>query len=129
VKLADAPSTPPAADASPKSGHAHEAGRGIADIRALVMARRDEARACYDSAVAAHPGIEGDIVVTWTIDPKGAVTALGTDSSRSQISEPSLATCLGDVIKKVQFAPSPGGFETKASYPFNFHPHHVKRAQ
>jgi hypothetical protein len=93
------------------------------------MARRDEARACYDTAVAAHPGIEGDIVVTWTIDPKGAVTGVDADSSRSQISEPSLVSCLGDVIKKIQFASSPGGFETKASYPFNFHPHHAKHVQ
>jgi hypothetical protein len=129
VKLPEAQSAPAAAESEPKSGHVHEAGRGVADIRALVVARRDDARACYDAAVAAHPGIEGDIVVTWAIDPKGAVTAVGTDTSRSQISEPSLVSCLGDVIKKVQFAPSPGGYETKASYPFNFHPHHTKHTQ
>ncbi len=114
------------ADAStPQRGpHTHDVGRGTADIRAIIMARRDEARACYDDAVKDHPGIEGDLVIQWTIDPKGAVTQLSLDSTRSQIVEPAVVACVSDIIKKVQFAPSPGGFETKASYPFNFHPHH-----
>jgi hypothetical protein len=105
-------------------GHGHEVGRGPEDIRAIIMARRDEARACYDGAVKDHPGIEGDLVISWTIDPKGNVTQTSLDSSRSQIAEPTVVACISDLIKKVQFAASPGGYETRASYPFNFHPHH-----
>ncbi len=108
----------------PKGPHAHEAGRQPEDIRAIVMARRDEARACYDNSVKDHPGIEGDLVIAWTIDPKGNVTQTSLDTSRSQIVEPTVVGCVSDIIKKVQFAPSPGGYETKAFYPFNFHPHH-----
>ncbi len=111
-------STAPAA----KGPHAHDPGRSPADIRAIIMAHRDEARACYDKALAAHPGIEGDLVVQWTIDPKGNVTQVSTDPARSQITEPGVAGCIGDVIRKIQFASSAGGFETKAFYPFNFHP-------
>jgi hypothetical protein len=110
--------------AAPKGPHAHEPGRGPEDIRAIIMARRDDARACYDAAIKDHPGIEGDLVITWTIDPKGNVTQVGADSSRSQISEATTIACISDVIKKIQFAGSPGGYETKAFYPFNFHPHH-----
>jgi hypothetical protein len=110
--------------AAPKGPHAHEAGRGPEDIRAIIMARRDEARACYDAGIKDHPGIEGDLVIAWTIDPKGNVTQAAIDSSRSQIVEPSVVACVTDIIKKVQFASSPGGFETRAFYPFNFHPHH-----
>jgi hypothetical protein len=113
-----------ASAAPPRGPHAHEAGRQPEDIRAIVMARRDEARACYDSAVKDHPGIEGDLVIQWTIDPKGNVTQTSLDTSRSQIVEPTVVACVSDIIKKVQFAPSPGGYETKAFYPFNFHPHH-----
>jgi hypothetical protein len=113
------------ASAAPAKGpHSHEAGRGPEDIRAIVMARRDEARACYDNALKDHPGIEGDLVIAWTIDPKGNVTQTSADTSRSQIVEPGVVSCVSDIIKKVQFAPSPGGYETKAFYPFNFHPHH-----
>jgi hypothetical protein len=116
--------------ASPAKGaHSHEPGRGPADIRAIIVAHRDEARACYDKALAAHPGIEGDLVIQWTIDPKGKVTQVSVDAARSQISEAGVVACVGDVIRKVQFAASPGGYETKAFYPFNFHPRQATGGQ
>ncbi len=105
-----------------KGPHTHEPGRGPADLRAIVVAHRDEARACYDAALGAHPGIKGDLLIQWTIDPKGNVTAVSQDTDRSQITEPSVVACVGNVIKKILFAPSPGGYETKAFYPFNFQP-------
>jgi hypothetical protein len=105
-----------------KGPHTHEPGRGPGDIRAIVMAHRDEARACYDAGLNTHPGIEGDLVIQWTIDPKGNVTQFSEDTSRSQVVEPAVVACVGNVIKKIQFAASPGGYETKAFYPFNFHP-------
>jgi hypothetical protein len=117
--------SPSASAAPPPQGpHKHEVGRGSDDIRAIIMARRDDARACYDSALNDHPGIEGDLVIQWTIDPKGAVTQVSLDTSRSQIVEPTVVECVSAIIKKIQFAPSQGGFETRAFYPFNFHPHH-----
>jgi len=109
--------------AAPTKGpHTHEPGRGPADLRAIIVAHRDEARACYDAALNAHPGIKGDLLIQWTIDPKGNVTQFSQDTDRSQITEPSVVACVGNVIKKIQFAPSPGGYETKAFYPFNFIP-------
>jgi hypothetical protein len=105
-----------------KGPHTHEVGRTPSDIKAIVVAHRDEARACYDAGLTTHPGIEGDLVIQWTIDPKGNVTQFSQDTARSQITEPSVVACVGNVIKKIQFAPSPGGYETKAFYPFNFHP-------
>jgi hypothetical protein len=123
TKTVAAPATSASA-APPKGPHTHEIGRGPEDIRAIIMARRDDARACYDAALKDHPGIEGDLVIAWTIDPKGNVTQTSLDTSRSQITEPGVVACVSDLIKKVQFAPSPGGYETRAFYPFNFHPHH-----
>jgi hypothetical protein len=104
--------------------HSHDPGRGPADIRAIIVARRDDARACYDKALKDHPGIEGDLVIQWTIDKSGAVTAVSQDTSRSQITEPGVVACIVKIIQGIQFAASPGGFETKAYYPFNFHPRH-----
>ncbi|HEY8042475.1 MAG TPA: AgmX/PglI C-terminal domain-containing protein [Polyangiaceae bacterium] len=119
VASTSASSEPPS-----KGPHGHDPGRGPADIRAIVVAHRDEARACYDASLKDHPGIEGDLVIQWTIDPKGVVTQVSEDTSRSQITEPTAVACVAAIIKKIQFAASPGGFETKAFYPFNFHPRH-----
>lgn len=110
----------------PSGHHTHDPGRGPADIRAIVVAHRDAARACYDAALPSHPGIEGDLVMQWTIDPKGNVTRVSEDTARSQITEPGVVACIAKIIQGIQFAPSPGGFETKAFYPFNFHPHHAQ---
>jgi outer membrane biosynthesis protein TonB len=101
---------------------ANEPGRSIGDIKTIVSARRDEARACYDKGLAAHPGIEGNLDIKWTIDPQGNVTDAALDSAKSQILEPSVANCVIDVIKKIKFAASAKGFETHAHYPFDFHP-------
>ena len=99
-----------------------EPGRSHEDLRVLIMAHRDEARACYDNALAAHPGIEGDVKMKFTIDPEGNVSEIGLDPQGSTILEPSVASCIGDVIKKIKFAKSAKGFETHGHYPFNFHP-------
>ena len=111
-------------DAGPKAGAGHnqEPGRKREDIQTIVMARRDEARACYDKGLKDHPGIEGDLTVKFVIDPTGAVSDASVDSSKSSINEPTVGACIVDIIKKIKFAPSKGGFETRANYPFNFHP-------
>jgi hypothetical protein len=127
-ETAPAAATTASAAAAPKAPHGHDFGRGPTDIGAIVKAHREEARACYEKQLADHPGIEGDLVITWTIDPKGNVTQTAVDTSRSQITEPGVVACVSGIIKKIQFAPSPGGFETSANYPFNFHPHRGKPA-
>lgn len=121
-------STTGSAAPAPKGPHGHEPGRGPEDLRAIVIAHRDEARACYDKALKDHPGIEGGLVVQWTIDPKGNVTQISEDTSRSQITEPGAVACVVKIIQGIQFAPSPGGYETKAMYPFDFHPRHSQGA-
>jgi TonB family protein len=111
-------------DGGPKAGAGHnqEPGRKREDIQTIVMARRDEARACYDKGLKDHPGIEGDLTVKFVIDPTGTVSDASVDSSKSSINEPTVGACIVDIIKKIKFAPSKGGFETRANYPFNFHP-------
>lgn len=114
-----------AGDAGPKSTHggsASEPGRTAKDIQAIIAARRDEARACYDKGLKDHPGIEGDLDIKFVIDPAGNVNDAQLDSTKSQILEPSVSTCIVDIIKKIKFAASAKGYETRAHYPFNFHP-------
>jgi outer membrane biosynthesis protein TonB len=116
----------PLGDGGVEGGHVKhhpELGRSIPDIQAILASHRDEARACYDNALVAHPGIEGNLDVRWTIDPGGNVTDAELDTSRSEIVEPAVVNCVVAIVKKLHFNVSTKGFETKAHYPFNFHPH------
>jgi hypothetical protein len=98
-------------------------GRTQQDLITILRTHKPEGRACYDAALQSHPGIEGNIDITWKLDPKGTVVETGVDDSKSDIHDAGLVKCLGDVIRKIPWAPSPRGFETKVHYPFNFHPH------
>ena len=97
-----------------------------ADLTGAVLAKaeahRDEARKCYDDGLKAHPGVEGDLTITWVVDPQGKVTKAELNQKRSTITEPTIVNCIVDVIKKIQFAPSPRGVESTYNFPFNFHP-------
>jgi len=106
-------------DGGPKvgAGHQQEPGRKREDIQTIVMARRDD-----DKGLKDHPGIEGDLTIKFVIDPTGTVTDASVDTSKSSILEPGVGNCIIEVIKKIKFAASKGGFETRANYPFNFHP-------
>jgi hypothetical protein len=128
TKLSESHASVPPAPPSPPP-HTHDPGRRPQDIAAIVVARRPEARACYDKALETHPEIEGDLVVQWTIDSKGSVTQIDVDMSRSTLVEASVVSCVEDVVKRIKFAPSPGGYETKANYPFNFRPHGDRRSK
>lgn len=112
----------------PAGGSANEPGRSAKDLQTIVGARRDDARACYDKALPQHPGMEGDLDIKWKIDPDGNVTDIEVDTTKSQILEPTVAQCIMDIIKKIKFAKSEKGFETRAHYPFNFHPKGAQRA-
>jgi hypothetical protein len=103
-------------------GKGAEPGRSREDIQAIIVARRDEARACYDEGVKRSPGLEGDLDIKWTIDPEGQVTEAAVDDARSTIHDRGVADCVMAVIKRVHFAKSAKGFESRAHYPFNFHP-------
>jgi hypothetical protein len=116
------------ANAQPQPPHPNatdrDPGRTQQDLITIIHTHRDEARACYDAELKKNPSVgEGNIDITWKLDPKGAVVDTGVDDSNSQIHDPVLVKCIGDVIRKIPWAPSPRGFETKAHYPFNFHPH------
>jgi hypothetical protein len=111
-----------ASDGGPRGPHQSDIGRSVKDLQAIVVARRDEARACYDGALKLHPGIEGNLDVQWTIDPKGIVTDISVDTSHSDILEPTVGNCVIAIIKQIHFNESAKGFETRTHYPFNFHP-------
>lgn len=124
-KVAPATTSTPAASATPPSdapkGKATEPGRSVADIQAAIQAKRAEARACYDAGVAKNPAIaEGDLVVNFYLGADGTVKNLEVDPQKSQITDAAVGACVTGVLGKLSFPKSAKGFETRASYPFNF---------
>jgi hypothetical protein len=113
-------------DAGPAGGpganKGGEMGRSRDDIRAIIVARRDEARACYDEGLKRNPQMEGDLDIKWTIDPAGNVTEVSADDARSTIHDKGVADCIGAIVRRIRFAKSDKGKESRVHYPFNFHP-------
>ncbi len=116
---------PEAAERTPT--RSSEPGRSAEDIQALVASHREEARACYDKALAEHPGIEGTLDIKWVIDPQGNVVDASVDTTKSDILEPSVGACVVNVLTKIKFAPTSRGYETRVHYPFKFAPRRGQR--
>ena len=119
--LAAAPSgsaaeAPAAAEAAPRDA------RGKEEIQAVLAANRDKVRACYEAALKTNPGIHGDVVVAFVINPDGSVKSAEVNWSESEIHVPELDSCAVDVVRSLKFPPSSRGLESKVNYPFNFNP-------
>jgi TonB family protein len=88
----------------------------------VITAHRDEVRACYDAALANNPGIAGDLVVSFVINPDGSVKHAEVNWAESELHVPELDSCAIEVLDKVKFPASARGMESKVNYPFNFNP-------
>lgn len=95
-------------------------GRGAADIDAAIKARKADTRACYDKVASKDPKIEGDVRVSWTIDPTGAVTNVAVDPAQTNVGDDAVGKCLVEVVKSLHFPASAKGFETPSGYKWNF---------
>lgn len=95
-------------------------GRSAEDIAAKVRAKKPETRACYDKVASKDPKIEGDVRVSWTIDPAGAVTNVAVDPAQTNVGDDAVGKCLVEVVKSLHFPASAKGFETPSGYKWNF---------
>jgi TonB family protein len=112
----------PAAETPNATPEAPKDARGKNEIQQVMLANRDKVRACYDAALAGNPGIEGDLVVSFVIDPHGEVKQAEVNWSQSDLHVPELDNCAADAVRSIKFPPSSRGLESKVNYPFNFHP-------
>lgn len=114
------PPSAPASSASEASGP--KDARGKEEIQRVVADNRDKVRACYDAALKENPGIHGDLVVSFVIDPEGNVKSAEVNWAESELHVPELDTCAVEVVKTLKFPASSRGLESKVNYPFNFNP-------
>ena len=96
--------------------------RGKDEIQRVIADNRGKVRACYEAALKANPGIAGDLVVSFIINPDGSVKNAEVNWSESELHVPELDSCTLEVVQALKFPPSSRGLESKVNYPFNFNP-------
>ncbi len=90
-----------------------------AAVRATVLARKDEVRACYEKALARRPSLEGTVLVEWHILPSGQLDAVSIGEPR--IGDPDLEACITTVARSWTFpVGEAGGGKVLVRYPFRF---------
>jgi TonB family protein len=96
--------------------------RGKEQIQAIIAANRERVRSCYVAALPKNPGIQGDLVIGFVINPDGSVKSAEVNTTESELHVPELDSCAVDVLKTLKFPASSRGLESKVNYPFNFKP-------
>jgi TonB family protein len=116
------PASAPAAGGSEHPPSGPRDARGKEQIQQVLADNRQKVRDCYDAALAANPGIKGDLVISFVIDPEGAVKQAEVNWSESDLHIPELDTCAVNAVRSLKFPASSRGLESKVNYPFNFNP-------
>jgi TonB family protein len=98
---------------------ASASGQGLSpeQIGRVVRARSGAFRACYESAAARDPKLQGGMTVSFTVSADGSVTARISDSS---LGNARVESCVLRTFNRLRFpaADKP----TNANYPLIFHP-------
>lgn len=102
---------------SPQDEGAFDPNAVVRQIRARLRA----IQSCYEDELARDPSLQGRIVVRFTIEPSGTVSAV--TATRNEMGSPAVAGCLVRVIRRLRFDPGPQGGSVSFAYPFVFHPH------
>jgi TonB family protein len=89
-------------------------------IRREVRRHMNEVRYCYDQGLTRKPGLQGRLVVHFTIAPTGRVLVAVPQSST--LGMPSVDQCVVAAVQRWQFPQPAGGGLAMVSYPFLFSP-------
>jgi TonB family protein len=122
---------PPAASAAAPSSQPSRAlpasgRRSAAESNGVIREHRPEFRACYDRALAAHPGIAGKVEIAFSILPDGTVKDASVDEMKSETRDAGLSACLVSTVLAIKFPASTEEVGAKMHYPFDFKPGPVK---
>lgn len=94
-------------------------GQGLSaeQIGRVVRARAGAFRACYESAAARDPKLQGGMTVSFTVSPDGSVTARISDSS---LGNARVESCVLRTFNRLRFPAADKA--TNTNYPLIFHP-------
>ncbi|MBF0442696.1 MAG: FHA domain-containing protein, partial [Oligoflexales bacterium] len=86
-------------------------------VEAAIRANIQRLQYCYEKSLLSNPSLQGNLTMSWTINPGSSVTSVKV--IKSNLNDAKLNTCLTGEISKIKF-PSPAGGPVNVSYPFNF---------
>lgn len=87
------------------------------EVGRVIRQHLGEIRYCYESSLVAAPGLEGKLVVKFTINPGGAVSER---SAKESSGEAKLDNCILDRLVRWKFPKPRGGVNVGITYPFIF---------
>jgi hypothetical protein len=109
-------SPPPAADDQNQDLDKDYIRAQMQDVVPLV-------KECYEQALVDHPDLDGDLVVTFTIEGEpgvgGVISSSAIDPS-SSITDPSMGECVSESMYALELAAPSGGGVVTVTYPFHF---------
>jgi hypothetical protein len=84
-------------------------------IRRYIRRQLDQLTYCYEKQLLAKPDLAGEVKLDFLIDPNGHVQALVAEGVSDEVS-----TCVGDVVKAIEFPKASNGGSTWVKYPVQF---------
>lgn len=106
---------PPPGDGALADGATYGAGLPKEIVRRMIRRHLGEITACYDDALARHPGIEGTVTAAFTIERDGSVSGATASGVHPEVS-----ACIAGVIGGVRFPRPDGTAVVNVRYPFVF---------
>ena len=84
-------------------------------IRRIIRRHINEVKFCYERELTRNAGMEGRVMVNFTIGPTGAVVASIVQSST--LGNPTVEQCIAGALRRWEF-PRPQGGIVVVTYPF-----------
>ncbi len=85
-------------------------------IRAVVRSRIADVRGCYNETLVNDPTAQGRLVVQFTIDPEGQVSAAAV--TQNELPTDAVGRCVVEAVKRWAFPKPQGGAIVDVTYPF-----------
>jgi TonB family protein len=94
-------------------------GHGLSpdQVATVVRSHQGALRACYEAEARKDPSLRGALVVSWTIDPSGAVTSASV--LRSTLNNARIEQCVPRLVRSWRFPASEGSTDVR-EFPINF---------
>jgi TonB family protein len=109
------PTPPPARVVVAPQQATMTAGLDKAIIKRVIRQHVPRIRYCYERQLVQDPALAGRVMIDFTIDANGRVSAATAQGFHAEIER-----CLVDALRAMQFPPPHGGGSVRVSYPFLF---------